>query len=130
MNVHRIGPWSQSAACRDSDPSVFFPTHETNESVERAVAICRQCPVATECRDYARDALEPAGIWGGELTSDRLHPQGTGTGRLERCVECDAPFMAPTARHKLCSENCRTTRRQRQLSTTRNRRRSASRQAA
>ena len=63
--------WLHNAACRGEHASVFFPPahferKEVRLSRERiAKSICRQCPVAAQCLDYALRTREPHGVWGG-----------------------------------------------------------------
>ncbi|MGI8676206.1 MAG: WhiB family transcriptional regulator [Nocardioidaceae bacterium] len=51
--------------CRVNDPELFFA--ESPADVERAKALCLDCPVRTECLAGALDRREPWGVWGGEL---------------------------------------------------------------
>ncbi len=62
-------PWVVFAACRDSDPKIFFPT--TREEVRQALSVCGSCPVRPECLDYAFEADERFGIWGGLEEKER-----------------------------------------------------------
>jgi WhiB family redox-sensing transcriptional regulator len=56
---------------------VFFPptTGERRDERElreaRAKRICAECPVRSECLDYALSIREPHGIWGGLNESER-----------------------------------------------------------
>jgi WhiB family redox-sensing transcriptional regulator len=61
-------PWLVFGACRDADPNLFFPSNR--EETEQALSICASCPVRPECLDYALEAGERFGIWGG-LTEKR-----------------------------------------------------------
>ncbi len=58
--------WMASAACRESDPAMFFPSR--GEVTDEARELCRECPARGPCLDFA---LEQGlvGVWGG--TSDR-----------------------------------------------------------
>ena len=56
-------PWVVFSSCRDADPDLFFPT--TREETQQALAICASCPVRPECLEYALEARERFGIWGG-----------------------------------------------------------------
>jgi WhiB family redox-sensing transcriptional regulator len=63
-------PWVVFGACRNAtDTETFFPV--TPEETERALAICATCPVQRECLDYALEARERFGIWGGKTEKQR-----------------------------------------------------------
>jgi WhiB family redox-sensing transcriptional regulator len=47
------------------DPELFFA--EKPEDVERARALCGDCPVRAGCLAGALQRGEPFGVWGGEL---------------------------------------------------------------
>lgn len=59
--------WVSDAACKGMDASLFFP--ERGEGVSQIRAVCRTCPVAQRCLDYALENNEKHGVWGG--TSER-----------------------------------------------------------
>lgn len=61
--VVRSTDWMQQGNCRDTSPAVFFPSD--GAGVERARAICANCPVATECLEYALVLHIDHGVWGG-----------------------------------------------------------------
>jgi WhiB family redox-sensing transcriptional regulator len=69
--------WQDRAACKGMDPILFFgPEHaetvkEKREREDAAKAICNACPVRSECLDYALDAKEAYGIWGGMTELER-----------------------------------------------------------
>ena len=50
--------------CTD-DPELFFA--ESPDDVERAKALCRECPARAACLAAALKRREPWGVWGGEL---------------------------------------------------------------
>lgn len=60
------------AACRFDDvPTwLFFPSRGDNQTVAKAKAVCRTCPVQTECLTVALENNEP-GIWGGTSAQER-----------------------------------------------------------
>lgn len=62
-------PWVVFGTCRDADPDLFFPT--SKEGAEQALAICASCPVRPECLDYALEAGERFGVWGGLTEKQR-----------------------------------------------------------
>lgn len=61
--------WQLKAACLESDPELFFP--EEGESTAPAKRICAQCPVRTQCLDYALAKREPYGVFGGLSEGER-----------------------------------------------------------
>ena len=66
--------WRELAACRDSDPDIFFPVGTTGLAVsmiDRATAICSSCTVLEECLVYALETNQEAGVWGGLAEDDR-----------------------------------------------------------
>lgn len=64
------GLWITRAACRGVDPSVFFTEEGTNYDL--AKEICRGCPVAELCLDYAQaNPIEEDGCWGGTSPKER-----------------------------------------------------------
>jgi WhiB family redox-sensing transcriptional regulator len=69
--------WRERAACQDFDEEWWFgaddeDADEFRERVELAKAICRQCPVISQCLDYALESREMHGIWGGKTEWERL----------------------------------------------------------
>jgi len=56
--------WQLDAACRDSEANIFFADAASTHA-EMAKEVCGRCPVARQCLDYALDAEEAHGIWGG-----------------------------------------------------------------
>jgi WhiB family redox-sensing transcriptional regulator len=51
--------------CHLVDPDLFFA--ESPADVERAKALCLDCPLRRSCLSDALDRREPWGVWGGEL---------------------------------------------------------------
>ncbi|MEV4894234.1 WhiB family transcriptional regulator [Nonomuraea sp. NPDC055795] len=63
--------WLRRGACRTSDPELFFPLALGPEQEARAKAVCAECQVLDQCRDYALSAGESEGIWGGMTPDER-----------------------------------------------------------
>ena len=57
--------WRDAAACRTAGPDVFWPARGDHAAVQRALAICDDCPVADDCLDYALANRIRDGVWGG-----------------------------------------------------------------
>lgn len=84
--------WMDSAACRGADTEAFYDP--TLDGAHLARRICRECPVRTQCLEYALTHDERYGIWGGcdplerrmLTTSDgrikRVNPRSINTERL------------------------------------------------
>jgi WhiB family redox-sensing transcriptional regulator len=66
--------WRHQAACRDTDPEIFFPIGTTGPAlaqIQAAQSICGTCAVQQQCLDWAVDTGQDAGIWGGLTEEDR-----------------------------------------------------------
>jgi WhiB family redox-sensing transcriptional regulator len=63
--------WVDEAACAKVGGN-WFPDPMRRVDVSLEKAICRCCPVRSQCLAYALDAGEPSGIWGGLTTDERL----------------------------------------------------------
>ena len=55
----------ESMPCRANNPELWFA--ESPADVERAKALCVDCPVRSLCLSGALERREPWGVWGGEL---------------------------------------------------------------
>jgi WhiB family redox-sensing transcriptional regulator len=51
--------------CRVGDPDLWFA--ENPVDLERAKALCEDCPLRLECLTAALEREEPWGVWGGEI---------------------------------------------------------------
>lgn len=60
--------WQARGKCREHDPELWFAVDGT--SIRAAKAICRTCPVAAECLEWALANRPAGGVWGGEEFSD------------------------------------------------------------
>lgn len=55
---------------------------ERGDDVERAKALCLECPLKATCLEGAIDRAEPWGVWGGEVFIEgRVVPRKRGRGR-------------------------------------------------
>ncbi|MFF1880249.1 WhiB family transcriptional regulator [Pseudarthrobacter sp. NPDC058196] len=61
--------WRRDALCTGNDPDTFFP--EKGGNTADAKKVCGQCQVRAECLDYALNADERFGVWGGLSTAER-----------------------------------------------------------
>ncbi|MFC0446824.1 WhiB family transcriptional regulator [Rhodococcus jostii] len=60
--------WITRARCREGDPDRLFVQ---GAAQRKAAALCRHCPVLTECGAYALDNRVEFGIWGGMTERQR-----------------------------------------------------------
>ena len=69
--------WLEMAACKGTDPGLFFPdgttTPEAQEKIEEAKSVCTECRCNIECLDYAIATNQDSGIWGGKSEIERRH---------------------------------------------------------
>ena len=75
--AEREGDWRNSAACRKSDPELFFPVGSVTsgpglDQAEKAKAVCNSCGVQEDCAQYALENDQKFGIWGGLTEDERL----------------------------------------------------------
>ena len=66
--------WRRTAACRDTDPDLFFPVGTTGpaiEQIESAKAVCNQCEAQAPCLEYAIATNQDSGVWGGTSEEER-----------------------------------------------------------
>ena len=62
--------WMIHAACRGVDTNVFFPSGngiQGRRQSERAILICRECPVYRECGEYRKATHSLYGVWAGRM---------------------------------------------------------------
>jgi WhiB family redox-sensing transcriptional regulator len=67
--------WHSQGYCQD-EPELFFPVdgemgRVAYRRVQAAKAVCEDCPVKAKCLEYALDAREEFGVWGGTTPRDR-----------------------------------------------------------
>jgi WhiB family transcriptional regulator, redox-sensing transcriptional regulator len=69
-----VGDWREDAACRDTDPDLFFPVGTTGpavEQIESAKAVCYACAAQAACLEFALSTNQESGIWGGTSEEER-----------------------------------------------------------
>ena len=76
-----------SLPCEDSEPEIWFA--EAPADLERAKALCADCPVRRACLSGAVDRGDPHGVWGGEILArgaiiTEKRPRGRPPGRTGR----------------------------------------------
>jgi WhiB family redox-sensing transcriptional regulator len=84
--------WRLSAACRESDATVFFPVGATGpaiQQIEGAKVICHRCPVRLACLQFALVSNQEYGVWGGHDEDERreMRRQWRRLGRPLRIVQ-------------------------------------------
>ncbi len=67
--------WLEQAACKGTDPGLFFPdgttTPDAQEKIEEAKAVCYECASKIKCLSYAISSNQDSGIWGGTSEIER-----------------------------------------------------------
>jgi WhiB family redox-sensing transcriptional regulator len=69
--------WQLDGRCRQEDPRIFFTCEgergtDARRRESRAKAVCAECPVAQQCRDFSLAIGEPFGVWGGLSENERV----------------------------------------------------------
>jgi WhiB family transcriptional regulator, redox-sensing transcriptional regulator len=63
--------WMKRAACRNHpQPDMWFPDRDSHHKTA-AIAICKTCPVANNCFQFAKRECIDFGIWGGTTPEQR-----------------------------------------------------------
>lgn len=57
--------WRDDAACAQEDAEVINFHSEDPAEIDRALAMCNECPVKRECLAFALSNYERFGVWGG-----------------------------------------------------------------
>lgn len=66
--------WRHRAACLTEDPELFFPIGNTGPAlmqITEAKKVCRRCDVREACLQWALDAGQDHGVWGGLSEDER-----------------------------------------------------------
>ena len=69
-----VEDWRVKAACRDTDPDLFFPVGTTGPALDQiaaAKAVCNACPAQTACLEFALATNQESGVWGGTSEEER-----------------------------------------------------------
>jgi WhiB family redox-sensing transcriptional regulator len=64
-------PLLPGALCKGEDPRVWFPSAPGRGSARRAKAVCTACPARAGCLEWALEANEVEGVWGGTTPAER-----------------------------------------------------------
>lgn len=66
--------WRDDAACRSTDPALFFPVGTTGmalDQIDEAKRVCGECPASKLCLEFALLTNQDAGVWGGTSEEER-----------------------------------------------------------
>ncbi|WP_421922649.1 WhiB family transcriptional regulator [Mycolicibacterium smegmatis] len=90
----------ERAACVGQDPEIWFPNATGSASkaaVDRAAAICADCPVRSQCAEHATLTGATDGVWAGQARTGKpttvlLHGTEAGARRHRRAGQrpCNA----------------------------------------
>ena len=61
--------WQEAAACRRTPVELFFPLAE--QEADDAKEVCQTCLVKEPCLEFAIEAGERFGVWGGLTSQER-----------------------------------------------------------
>ena len=66
--------WRDNAACRDTDPELFFPVGTTGVAlgqISAAKQVCFGCQCMDDCLEFALVTNQDSGVWGGTSEEER-----------------------------------------------------------
>jgi WhiB family redox-sensing transcriptional regulator len=76
--------WMDDAACRGVKNVDFFPEESFTANAPKAIAICDDCPVCSNCLEFAVKNRIVYGIWGGMTPLQRKYfVRGGGLNKME-----------------------------------------------
>lgn len=97
--------WQDRARCRGMDTELFYPTVGEMVPAEVAAA-CDNCPVHTDCLEWALLRPEHHGVWAGTSEKRRIrlrrHRRRHGD-RRALCRTCGTPFDKQHAQTVTCA---------------------------
>jgi WhiB family redox-sensing transcriptional regulator len=64
--------WRDRAACRGTNPALFYDPHPA--AIDVAKSVCAGCPVRHACAAHALAVGEEFGVWGGLAAEERPTP--------------------------------------------------------
>lgn len=99
-----LGSWLDRAACRGTDPAIFFPERGDSRGVEFAKSICAACDVRVECLE--ENLFEDDGIFGG-LSGRQRRQMRSKLGQRRTCRHCASAFLRTHPGQAYCSEVCK-----------------------
>ncbi len=70
----KAGDWRVGAACRDTDPELFFPVGTTGmavDQIDNAKQVCDTCRSKDACLSFALATNQDSGVWGGLSEEER-----------------------------------------------------------
>lgn len=70
--------WAGRARCTAEDPDLFFPPGSgvaSQQQLQEARTVCRACPVADACLEFALAVDAEFGMWGGLTALERRRLQ-------------------------------------------------------
>ena len=68
------GDWRTRGECLKEDPELFFPVGNTGPAqiqIQEAKNVCRRCEVRDICLEWALEAGQDHGVWGGLSEDER-----------------------------------------------------------
>jgi WhiB family transcriptional regulator, redox-sensing transcriptional regulator len=64
-------PSLPGALCKGEDPGTWFPPGTSQVAIWKAKKVCAACPARVECLQWALQAGEMEGVWGGTTPTER-----------------------------------------------------------
>lgn len=106
------GPeWVHQAACRGNPvPNMWFPAKDRPADEEWAKAICRRCPVVSDCLAWALETDQDTGVWGGMGEGERRRLALTVSDPSSRWPSCPAGVHEMTPETTTPKGECRPCR--------------------
>src|SRR3984957_9726349 len=96
--------WRRSAACRNTEPDLFFPVGTTGpavDQIEAAKRVCNSCDALEPCLDFALATNQESGVWGGTSEEERRKLRKAWLAARRQLNLSPHHFLHPLHRHPL-----------------------------
>lgn len=86
--------WMDQALCAQTDPDLWYP-EGSGQHARKALRVCAQCPVLTECGEYAQDVEDATdgrrhGAWAGLSACQRSRKASASAARDAQIISLTA----------------------------------------
>ena len=86
--------WRTVAACRSTEPDMFFPIGSTGSALDQIAAakrVCAACEALNPCLEFALATNQESGVWGGTSEEERRKLRKQWLAARRRSMQAQVP---------------------------------------